>query len=187
MKRKYMIPVLWLLVIAVAVCGGAAALMFRQTQRLDNHLIPAIVDCVVHEKVDNDDRTFTQGAPNADQKKSIRVENTGNIDAYIRVRFVSYWIDEGGRIMPKSSEMPAVSITDHWIAVADHTFYCKTAIAPDKFTPELLTSPIVLSISGEGYRQVVEVFADAIQSLPEDAAESRWGVTITDGVITGGK
>ena len=34
-----------------------------------------------------------------------------------------------------------------------------------------------------GYRQVLEVFADAIQSEPERAVTNSWGVKISDGNI----
>ena len=77
MKRK-MIAVLSLVLIAgwVAVSDFADAYMRKNTEEVDNTFIPAYVDCVVNEDF-------------ADNKKTaITVENTGNIDAYIRVRMV---------------------------------------------------------------------------------------------------
>lgn len=168
MKRK-IIAVLSLVLIAglVAVSDLADAYMRKNTEEVDNTFIPAYVDCVVNE-------TF------ADNKKTaITVENTSNIDAYIRVRMVSYWSDERGSIVNKTSEMPAFNIADDWIQDADNdTYYYTKKVAPDAFTTTLLDSAITLRVSSEGYRQVVEVFAEAIQAEPAKAVESAWPVKI---------
>ena len=174
MKRK-MIAVLSLVLIAglVAVSDFADAYMRKTTEEVDNTFIPAYVDCVVDEDF-------------ADNKKtSITVKNTGNIDAYIRVRLVSYWIDESGAIVSKSSEMPTFGIADDWIPDAgNYTYYYTKKVAPDAFTTTLLDSGITLRLSSEGYRQVVEVFAEAIQAEPDEAVTDSWNVTIADDVIT---
>ena len=176
MKRK-MIAVLSLVLIAglVAVSDFADAYMRKTTEEVDNTFIPAYVACVVDEDF-------------ADNKKtSITVKNTGNIDAYIRVRLVSYWIDESGAIVSKSSEMPTFGIADDWIPDAgNYTYYYTKKVAPDAFTTTLLDSgsTITLRLSSEGYRQVVEVFAEAIQAEPDEAVTDSWNVTIADDVIT---
>lgn len=169
-KNRFLIPV----ILAVAVlCGSVYAYMYRKSMAVDNTFIPAYVDCVVNEDF-------------ADNKKtSITVENTGNIDAYIRVRLVSYWIDESGAIVSKSSEMPTFGIADDWIPDAgNYTYYYTKKVAPDAFTTTLLDSDITLRLSSEGYRQVVEVFAEAIQAEPDEAVTDSWNVTIADDVIT---
>lgn len=174
MKRK-MIAVLSLVLIAgvVAVSDFADAYMRKTTEEVDNTFIPAYVDCVVDEDF-------------ADNKKtSITVKNTGNIDAYIRIRLVSYWIDETGAIVSKSSEMPTFTTASDWIQDAGNdTYYYTKKVAPDAFTTTLLGSDITLRVSSEGYRQVVEVFAEAIQAEPDEAVTDSWNVTIADDVIT---
>lgn len=181
MNRKTLSRTLWLLTAALALlCGTTFALMFRQTSLLENRFDTAVVDCVIHEQLD-DSGDYTNGIQTAEKKTSITVKNTGNIDAFIRVRFVSYWMDSEGNIVSKASQMPAVNVTDNWIEGSDGIFYCKQAVAPDGFTPELLGSAIELAeVGDDGYFQVVEVFADAIQSLPETAAELGWNVNVTD-------
>ena len=53
---------------------------------------------------------------------------------------------------------------------------------PETFTPYINTAPIVLQKDGD-YVQVLEVFAEAIQSLPKSAVTGSWNVTLgTDGV-----
>lgn len=167
------------LVISLAfllLCGATLALMFQKTEPIQNKFEPAYVDCVVVEAFDGS------------QKTSIQVQNTGNIHAYLRVRLVSYWVDKDGNIGPIPSEMPAIAINDaNWIAGNGYTYYHKTEVASLHNSQELLKDPISLGakiVSGTTYYQVVEVFADAIQSEPSDAAASSWKVTISNGKIT---
>ena len=176
MKRRNLIrTVIVLSVVLVLLCGTAVALMFRQTTLITNAFETAIVDCQVHEQTDT-------GSVMAGAKSSITVENTGNIPAYIRVRFVSYWVDAQGHIVGKASEMPVIPYDNTTWFEQDGIYYCTTPIAVGDFTPELLQSgkTIVLRTDTEtGYRQVLEVFADAIQSKPHKAVTESWNVNIS--------
>ena len=180
MKRKALIrAVIVLSVVLVLLCGTAVALMFRQTSLLTNEFETAIVDCRVYEETDT-------GFETATSKSSITVENTGNIPAYIRVRFVSYWVDTEGRAVGKASEMPDIPYDANAWFEQDGIYYCKTPVAVGTFTPELLQAgeTIVLRVDTEtGCRQVLEVFADAIQSEPHRAVTNSWGVKISEGNI----
>ena len=172
MKRKVLISIIIVpSLVLVLLCGTAFALMFRQTELLNNQFDPAVVDCAVDEKF------------NGTQKSEITVENTGNIDAYLRLRLVTYWVDSNGNIVYKPSQTLTVSPTEDWIAGSDNTYYYPHPIAPDASTPNLLEEPLIL-VEEDGYFQVVEVFADAIQSKPAQAASKSWGVIISDGIIT---
>lgn len=143
--------------------------MFKQTESKENDFLPAAVSCTVAEVFD--DR----------EKSEITVTNTGNIDAYLRVRLVSHWVDAGGSIVAKPSPLMEVSVSDGWIAGTDNTYYCKAPVAPGAKTINLLFSPIVLQEDFEnGYVQVIDVFAEAIQSKPERAVKNSWRVS-TDG------
>lgn len=180
MKRKNLIRVLIVLsVLLVLLCGTTLALMFRQTNLVTNAFETAIVDCQVYEQTDT-------GSVIAGAKSSITVENTGNIPAYIRVRFVSYWVDGEGHIVRKASEMPSIPYDANAWFEQNGIYYCKTPVAVGALTPELLQAgkTIVLRVDTEtGYRQVLEVFADAIQSEPNKAVTQSWNVGISDGNI----
>ena len=187
MKRKHLIRAIWILLLLLVLMSGAVVgLMFRETQKLNNQFDLAKVECVVHEKLD-DGTTATKDTQYADTKTSIQVENTGNIDAYIRLRFVSYWVNSEGKIVARPSQMPEISIFGDWVAGSDGTYYHRQPVKPGEMTEELLAAKISLEISEEGYYQVLEVFADAIQSRPERAAKDKWGVSIDDGAIVTGK
>ena len=159
---------LWaLLVSLVLVCGVTIAYLYRATNDVTNMFVPGEVDCEVTEDF------------NGTVKSSITVGNTGNVTAYLRVRLVSYWVDANGDIMPKASLDVSFTPGPGWQPLgnsADTYIYAKPVI-PGAFTGELLGSGIMLQTSDEGYRQVVEVFADAIQSEPADAVTEAWGYT----------
>lgn len=162
-------------VLLVAVCGTVLAYMFRETDSKLNQFIPARVDCEVHEMTNSE----------VSEKTGIKVKNTGNIAAYLRVRFVSYWVqtDENGnvQIAAKPSQMPEFQMADNWVKGSEDTYYYKSPVAPDNFTAELLASGSFIALEEEnGYSQVVEVFAEAIQSEPTASAAESWAVTIDE-------
>lgn len=177
--RRYAWPVI---AVIVLMCGTVFALMFHQTQLFENLFEPAYVDCEVHEKLDVDG-DYTSGTQNAQIKTGITVKNTGNIDAYLRVRLVTYWVDDDGNVVGKPSPELNISANADWVRGSGNTFYYKYAVSPAFSTGELLSQAIELQIDTDGTRQVIEVFADAIQSLPEKAVAQSWPVTVADGQI----
>lgn len=170
-KRTIKTVILLLVFLLILFCGTTFALMLRQTDFLNNQLEAAKVTCAVAETFEDNTKT------------SIAVRNTGTIDAYLRVRLVSYWVDSKGKIVSKPSQPPAVSPANGWIEGSDNTYYYPNPIAPGDATQNLLGTAITL-IAEDGYQQVVEVFADAIQSKPVHAVTDSWGVTIANGKIS---
>lgn len=165
------------------LCGTVLAYMFRQTQEKDNRFEPGIVSCKVHEVTDSGISSELT------EKSSIKIENTGNIAAYLRVRFVSYWVqtaaDGSTDIAPISSEMPVFEIADGWIEGSNDTYYYTTPVSPGQLTDELLSQGTTIPLAEkDGYLQVIEVFAEAIQSQPESSVTESWPVTLDEnGVI----
>ena len=181
-NRKIIYWILVLLLLTAAITGTAFAYMFKQTEYKDNQFIPANVSCVVHEKTDND-----IDVTNITKKTSIKVENTGNIPAYIRVRLVTYWVKDIGEgkveITGRASEMPEISTATGWVPGSNNTYYYRAPVKAGEFTGELLGPSIELEKDGD-YLQVIEVFAEAIQSAPSGAVTSAWSVTLyADGYI----
>lgn len=171
---------LWaLLVSLILVCGITVAYLFRATNDVTNELVPGRVDCEVHEVADG--TSATNGTVNTGSKSSITVKNTGNIKAWLRVRLVSYWVDANGDIMPVASPDVSFTLGEDWVAgKGDNTYIFTTPVAPDGVTGNLLGSSITLTtktVDGVTCYQVVEVFADAIQSEPTDAVTEAWGYT----------
>lgn len=179
-QKKVRWVLLALLLSLLAICGTAVAYMFVRSESKDNQFTPAYVTCKVHEKTDE----------NVTLKSSITVENTSNIDAYIRVRLVSYWVQDDGngnmQIVGEPSVIPSVTPAAGWLEGQNNTYYYTSPVADGGFTGELLSAPLELTARDDGCLQVIEVFAEAIQSKPVNAVTSSWNVSVNadTGIIT---
>ena len=94
-----------LLIAASALCIAAAAgltlaFMFKKAEKT-NRFIPAEVSCAVREKTDGSEVTGIAAV--GSEKSDIRVENTGNVKEFIRLRLVSYYVDSNGDIAGKAA------------------------------------------------------------------------------------
>lgn len=170
---------LWLIA-ALALCAAAAvgvtlSFMFKKAEKT-NTFVPAKVTCEVEE-------SLLSGV-----KSDVCVKNTGNVAAYLRIRLVSYYVDDNGDIAGRvSSQYPALTPRNGWISGADHTYYYPTPVEPDAKTG-ILCGPITLDTvklaDGTPVYQVLEVFAEAIQAEPVGAVQEAWKVTVSDTKIT---
>lgn len=184
-KRKYLMTALLVLCVIAAV-GGTVAFMFKKAQKKNTFQV-AQVNCEVHEKMDGKERANV-GNFNGKTKSDICVKNTGNIDEFIRIRLVSYYVDNNGDVVGRaSSDYPTLALNSDWIAGANHTYYYTQPVVANAFTT-ILCKPITLGtktlVDGTEVKQVIEVFAEAIQANPDKAVTETWGVTVTDGMIT---
>lgn len=168
--KRRLLPVALLLAL-VLTCGSVYAYMFMRTPTQGVSFIPAVVTCEV-----DDERV-------ADSITEVTVENTGNIKAYLRVRLVTYWVDGDGKVAPKPS--PSLDMTDlyddaNWVkSKSSNTFYFKDPVAPEDSTTNLLTGSITLATE-DGYKQVVDIFGEAIQVEPTTAVTDTWLVELSE-------
>ncbi|MBQ8611069.1 MAG: hypothetical protein IJ412_05085 [Oscillospiraceae bacterium] len=167
----------FLLLTVAALCGSVLAYMYRVTELTQNAFTPAYVDCIAAETFDGT------------TKSQITVQNTGNIPAYLRVRLVSYWVyAESGEIAPIASQAPAFTLGPGWVAGSGSTYYYAVPVAAEAITGNLLGGPPltleIKTIDSTTYHQVIDVFAEAIQSVPADAVIDSWGVTLSGDTIT---
>ncbi len=188
---KAVLPVLAVLAVIFSY-SLVLALMKKETPKIENEIHLAEVSCKIHEKVNGKATEETSSeVTEITTKNSVTVENTGNIDAYIRVRLVSYYVNENGTPIGESCEVPSfVANSAYWVAdTSNDTYYYKTAIAPEEQTENLVASGSTIpltskTVGSETVYQVVEVLAEAVQSEPDDAAERVWNVTVSNGTIS---
>ena len=169
----------------VAAVGLTLAFMFKKAEKI-NRFIPAEVSCAVREKLDNNEVAGTAAV--GGEKADIRVENTGNVKEFIRLRLISFYVDSNGDIAgTAASQYPNLTIKNGWIAGADHTYYFPYSVEPGEAT-EILCEPFTLGQTqienGNTVYQVIEVIAEAVQAEPISAVQEAWGVTVTNNSIT---
>ena len=169
-----------ILMLALISVSTTLAFMFKKSNVVENDFQPGKTVCEVQEAFDGVEKT------------SIKVKNDkeqgSNVESYIRLAMISYWVNESGDIVGKPSEMPDVSYDSaHWLkSTSNDYYYHKSSVAPGETTAELLTGKIILQQVEEDEQilsQVVEVFAESIQAAPADAAAQSWGVTIENNKI----
>ena len=171
--------------VTVAAVGVTLAFMFKKAN-VKNTFVPAEVSCTAYEKLDGED--ITEATAKGGEKSDIRVENNGKVNEYLRVRLVSYFADAEGNVTgAEPAVYPDITLNDGWIAGSNHTYYYTAPVEPGGYTP-VMCQPFTLAekelLGGTTIYQVVEVFAEAVQAEPADAAQEVWGVTVENGIIT---
>ena len=170
--------------------------MIIRSPEITNSFVPAKIDCQVLET-----KTITG---NVVTKTSVTAQNTGNVDAYIRVRVVTYWEDSKGN--PVARTKPENEFDNgnwkfndaYWIYDAtNQTFYHKAPVGANDVTAELLKFDSGfngITLESEDVKQgnvtftyypMVEFIVEGIQCAPDTAVKESWGVTLdSNGNIT---
>lgn len=156
------------IVLLAGAVGGTWAFLVAQSEPVENNFTYAHVSCRIDEKFENG------------VKSDVKIQNTGDIPAYIRARIVVTWKDANGNV---SSTVP-VKNTDYtiafngekWTQQGDY-WYCKTAVDAGGETPVLIIKCEKKGNAPKDYDLSVEILADAIQSEPTNAVTEAWGNT----------
>ena len=185
MSRKKVFVTLAVIFVLAAMTTAVYAYMLHRSQSVNNQFVPAQVDCTVSETFQDNEKT------------AIQVTNISNIEAYVRVRLVCNWQDSKGNPVVRDADPPTFTLGDGWV-MHDGMYYYRKPLDPKTGTTgNLLADGAAIerpaavkeTVTANGvtteywYYPVIEVIAEAIQSLPETMVEGVWNVTITDGLI----
>ena len=122
---------------------------------------------------------------NGTVKSNVNVKNTGDTEAYIRVKLVTYRTNDDGQHIGGTAEIPAFTPGTGWVSYGGYYYYTKP-VAPNGSPENALISSITLTGSyndADGGHQAIDVMAEAIQSGPAQAVGEAWGVSITPGNV----
>ena len=170
-------------ILACAAISGSLAWLISAPGPVVNEFIPGEVTIQV-------DETF-----NGTTKQNVRIKNTGNVPAYIRVALVPAWVDDEGNIAAKPASLKlnddcniawgkdGSGYEADWFIGSDGFYYCKTVIEPGASTPILIKSCTVKD--GEHkYDFELQIIASAVQSLPTSTVGEVWPVVVgPDGTL----
>ena len=158
---------------ALAV-GGTIAWLIDKDSPLVNTFDPSKVTCEVQEKFDGK------------VKSDVNVKNTGDIDAFIRVKLVTYRTNDAGQHIGGTAALPQFTLGANWVEYNGYYYYT-LPVAPGDNPATKLTDSITLTESyddADGGHQSIDVMAEAIQSVPAEAVGQAWGVSIAPGSVT---
>ena len=185
-RAKALLLIASLAVLLTATVGSTAAWLVSKPAAVENDFVPGKVACQVLEKFGTES--------DASVKRGVRVKNTGNTDAYIRVLLVFTWKDKDGNIFsnkPQEGKDYQINknLTD-WIkqeSDAGTYYYYKKPVARDAETDvliELLRQADGVTGPENGtYKLSVDILADAVQADPPEAVAESWGVAVENGKI----
>ena len=166
-KKTGMLFLSLLLVIGMVV-GGTVAWLSTKSAPITNTFLPSKVACQVQEEFNS-----TTGV-----KTNVNVENTGDIDAYIRVKLVSYRTNDAGQHIGGTAELPEFNLGKGWVEHGGYYYYTKP-VKPNQKPEAALTKEMKLKVNcdgADGGHQAIDVMAEAIQSTPAKAVKEAWGV-----------
>lgn len=171
MKRKWL-GTLVALALVLCIAGGATlAFLMATTPSLTNVFQYGHVTCAVDEKFDNTTKT------------DVSIRNTGDTEAYIRVKLVFTWKDANGNVsaQPVTDKDYDLKLSmDGWF-LQDGYYYAKAPVAVGGNTPVLINSCTENAANApDGYTLSLEILADAIQSTPAKAVEDAWKTVSVD-------
>lgn len=178
-KRAAVLLTAIALLLAAAV-GGTLAYLAASTGEVVNIFTPTSV------KVDIEEPGWDH-----EHKEKVKIHNTGDIAAYIRVKVAVYFENRNGEVVSISP----VEDTDYeiewaterygtnadWFLGSDGFWYCKSPVAANRYSTPLMYSCVQLeneNIKGKGYYLDVDILTQAIQAVPTTAVAQAWGVTV---------
>ena len=177
-SKKSILIVTLALLLTVAV-GSTLAYIFMRTNPVNNTFTPAQVSCAVVEEFEDN------------VKSNVKIQNTGDTDAYIRVAIVITWKNDQGVVWAEAPTSNDYTIewnltADGWVKGPDGYYYYTQKVAPhgglhDGLTDVLITSCTpVTGNAPEGYVLSVEIVASAIQASPDTVVEEQWKTGVSD-------
>lgn len=151
--------------------GVVVAYLMAETPPVTNTFTPVSVSCEVKESFD--------AASNV--KSDVKVENIGDISAYIRASIVVNWVSDSGSVYggaPVAGTDYEIEIpleANGWFQGKDGYYYYKTPVAAGDVTTNLIdTVGPVANAAPDGYTLSVQILATAIQSEPAEAVTTAW-------------
>lgn len=165
-SRKALVIAVSLMLIACLGVGGTLMYLIDKTSDVKNTFIPTEVTCEVTEN-------FV-----GDVKSNVSATNTGDVNAYIRIKLVSYRVNSDGAKIGGVVAVPSFTLGTGWVENGGFYYYT-SPVAPGGSPEHALIDSITLEDNygdQDGGRQVIEVIAEAIQAEPATAVEQAWGV-----------
>lgn len=163
------------MLLALAI-GGTVAWLSTKDAPITNTFNPSEVACQVEESFDK-----TTG-----EKRNVNVTNTGDTEAYIRVKLVTYRTNDAGQHIGGTATIPSFTLGENWVEFGGYYYYTLPVAAGEKPATNL-TETMTLTSSysdADGGHQAIDVMAEAIQSGPAQAVGQAWGVSISPNNVT---
>ncbi len=176
--NKINLAVICLALVLLCGVGGTFAYIITGTGPLTNIFKESEVTCKVIETFNDE----------TGEKTNVTVQNTGDTEAFIRVKLISYRENEKGQRIGGKATVPNIVTPNDWVKIDDCYYYTKPVAPKTMISSKLIGTPGItleddygITVDEpDGGRQVIEVMAEAIQSKPRAAIVDAWGEDVAD-------
>lgn len=156
-----------LLILNVTLCGTIAYLTVSDIS-LKNIFNPSKITTAVSEE-------FKDGV-----KSNVKIQNTGDTDAWIRAAVIVTWKDAAGNVYGKKpvegTDYEITWNTSTWLKGNDgFWYYSNPVLAKDGITENLIHLCKYLKNAPAGYYLNVEILGSGIQKNPAGVFSQQWG------------
>ena len=153
-------------VLLTGFVGSSLAWLMDSTTEVKNEFVPGDVTPGVTEGFDGS------------VKSDVKIQNTGNVDAYIRAKLVFTWQNEAGEVLgvaPTSDDYEIYWTTAGWKVGPGDYYYYTSKVGSGESTGVLATGIKQITPNpAEDYTLHVEVLAESIQAEPVEAVKNSW-------------
>ncbi len=133
-----------LLLLLTFAASGTLAFLVTSTTDVANTFTPGQVTCQVEENPDDKNSVNFDGQI----KENVTVRNTGTVDAYLRVKLISYRVNTAGQIIGGDAPIPPFTVGDGWAYKDGYYYFIRPVAAgevPTKLNDqnEWVSSPLI--------------------------------------------
>ena len=163
-QNKPLILLASLVLILMVTTGGTLAVLITNDGPLQNIFNPTEVSSAVVEKGADGSSDFDNAV-----KTNVRIQNTGNIDAYLRASITVNWKNEAGKILgtPVNTGDFRLTLSDSekWCLGSDGFLYYTEPVAPGDLTEILISELVPLAEApAAGYYLSADILCSAVQA-----------------------
>ena len=117
--------------------------------------------------------SYTAGVVACEVQSDYRVKNTGNVDAYVRVKLVQNYVDGAGNVCSSPEHQDIVPATPVGWIYKDGYYYFPAKLAPNSVTDPAASSD--LHSAGDGCTVKTTLITQVIQAEPAYVITDAWG------------
>lgn len=174
---KPLVLIVAMIMVAAAAVSGTLAWLQVSTGAQENTFQKATITGTIVEEFNNGDGI----------KHHVKVQNTSNIDVFVRVALVPTWQDANGSVLPETASVAnnlSFTLGADWFRGSDGYYYYTDRVAPNTSTGNLADS-ITPTGGSAGAKMNLQILSEVIQADPADAVHEAWGMTVgTNGTIS---
>lgn len=166
-RTKTFLVLAMVVVMLACTIGGTVAYLTTKTADVVNTFTPAQVTCAVDETFDGE------------KKENVKIENTGNTDAWIRATVVGNWVKDR-KIVDAWTDNIDYN-TPVWEQGSDGYYYYNSTVSASGFTENLFDSYTAGEAPVEGAHLELTIVCQAVQSNLGNTAQAAFAAAAIKG------